>query len=288
ANRELMGRIELHGSQPYFNEVSSRDGGVIATLAYQRLQSYFVEKVLRRLERYVIEGIDWDREEAEKQKAPEEIKRDSLVLIQKLVGQVKDPEKNIEFSPDLLSVLKDKQVENLPQLIKNVESLKKYVRAPEEKAYIEKQLKSVRIAAKNLELDNLAKEKELRQKKRESLFLTKTISTDKSIIINLNHTIENSTQTIKEIILDINKKILAKSHISEIAPFIDEVSIENEKIKLLAGIVSMANFNTKVELIKKDVVVYVKEYLEKIIKADILKFSFNNENIDYETKFRPL
>lgn len=288
ANRELMGRVELHGSQPHFNEVSSRAGGVIVTEAYKRLQDYFKEKILRRLEKYVVEGIDWDKEEIEKQKAPEQVKRDSLSLIQKLAGQIKDPEKNIQFSPDLLTVLKDKQIENLPQVIKNVESLKKYVKTPEEKDYIEKQLKSVKIATRNLELEKSEKEKELEAKKKESLFLGKAISTDKEVIVNLNHTIENSTQTIKEIIIDINKKIQTNSPISDIVHFVDELSMENEKIKVLAGIVSVANFNTKVELIKADIVVYIKEYLEKIVKADILKFRFYNDQGEYATRFRPL
>jgi signal transduction histidine kinase len=288
ANRELMGRVELHGPQPCFNEVSSRAGGVNVTEAYKYLQDYFIEKILRRLEKYVVEGIDWDKEEIEKQKTPEQVKRDSLELIQKLAGQIKDPEKNIQFSPDLLTVLKDKQIENLPQVIKNVESLKKYVKVPEERNYIEKQLKSVKLATKNLELEKVEKEKELKLQKKESLFLGKVASADKDIIINLNHTIENSTQTIKEIIIDINKKIQANSPISEVVPFVDELSIENEKIKVLAGIVSMANFNTKVELIKADIVIYIKEYLEKIIKADILKFKFSNDKIEHITHFRPL
>lgn len=288
ANRELMGRIELHGAQPGFEEVSSRDGGVLKTPEFQHLQDYFIEKVLRRLERYVVEGIDWDKEDAEKQKSPEEIKRDSLELIQKLAGQVKDPEKNIQFNPELLTILKDKQIENLPQVIKNIESLNKYVKAPEQKAYIEKQLQSVRLATKNLEIEKGEKEEELKAKERESLFLTKVVSTDKEIITSLNHTIENSTKTIKEIIIDINKKIHANRPISEVVPFVDELSIENEKIMVLANIVSMANFKTKVELIKKDVVLYIKEYLERIVKAEIMKFRFSSEGIEHVVEFRPL
>jgi hypothetical protein len=288
ANRELMGRIELHGSQPYFKEVSSRAGGVNVTEAYKHLLEYFIEKILRRLERYVVEGIDWDKEGIEKQKAPEQIKRDSLELIQKLAGQIKDPEKNIQFSPDLLTVLKDKQIENLPQVIKNVETLKKYVKAPEEKAYIDKQLNSVRIATRNLELEKYEKEKELKAKERESLFLTKVVSADKEIVTNLNHTIENSTLTIKEMIIGINKKINENCPIKEIIPFVDKLNVENEKIKVVSEIVSLANFDTKINVIKADLVVYIKEYLERIVKAEILNFNFINDTTEYSTNFKPI
>jgi anti-sigma regulatory factor (Ser/Thr protein kinase) len=288
ANRELMGRIELHGSQPNFKEVSSRDGGVIVTDAYKQLQNYFIEKLLRRLEKYVREGIDWDKEDAEKQKSPEQIKIDSLKLIQKLVGQIKDPEKNIQFNPDLLTIFKDKQVENLPEVIKNVEALKKYVNDPEEKDYIENQLHSVRIAIKTLEIDKLEAEKEAKIKGRESLFLAKVVSADNEIVTNLNHTIENSTLTIRGMILKINKRINGNCPISEIIPFIDKVSIENEKIIVISEIVSVANFDTKINAIKADIVVYIKEYLERIKKAEILHFEFINSVIEHVTSFKPI
>jgi signal transduction histidine kinase len=239
------------------------------------------------LEKYVVEGIDWDKEEIEKQKEPEQVKRDSIALIQKLAGQIKDPEKNIQFSPDLLTVLKDKQIENLPQVIKNVESLKKYVKAPEERDYIDKQLKSVRLATKNLELEKGEKEKELEVQKKESLFLSKVASADKDIIVSLNHTIENSTVSIKDIIADINLKIKENKPVSEIASLIDELSLENEKIRTLAGFVSLANFNMQVESITKDIVLYIKEYLQ-IIKSKALKFKFIDANAEFVTKFKPL
>jgi signal transduction histidine kinase len=57
---------------------------------------------------------------------------------------------------------------------------------------------------------------------------------------------------------------------------------------VLSNIVSMANFKTKVELIKKDVVLYIKEYLEKIVKAEIMKFRFFNESMEHVIEFRPL
>ncbi len=288
ANRELMGRIEIHGLQEQFKEVSSRDGGVIKTESFKHITEFFIEKVLRRLEKYVSEGIDWDRENTEKQKAPEEIKKDSLKLIQNIVGQVKDPEKNIQFNQELLTILKDKQVENLPQVIKNIESLNKYVMIPEHKAYIEKQLKSVKLATKNLEIEKFEKEKQLKAKEKESLFLTKVASTDKEIVISLNHTIENSTKTIKELIIDINKRIHNKKPIEDFIPLIDEISRENDKIMTLSNIVSIANFNTKLESLNKDVVVYIKEYLERIIKAEIIKFEFYNEDIEHIIKFSPL
>jgi len=149
-------------------------------------------------------------------------------------------------------------------------------------------LQSVRLATRNLEIEKSESEKKLHAKERESLFLSKAISTDRDVIVNLNHTIENSTQMIKEILLVVNRKIQQNKPISDIVPQVDELSIENEKIKVLAGIVSMANFNTKIEFIEADVVVYIKDYLERITHADLMDFRFHNSDISYRARFRPL
>lgn len=284
STRELMGRIEIDGYQPGFIEVSSRDGGIVKNEHYNQMLM-FIRRNLGILEKYVVEGIDWESETSTK--TLEEIKEDSIMLISRFVGQVKDPEKEIEFNKNLLDIYKKKEVEKIPKLIKNVESFKKYVKKPEEKKFIDSQLKAMRRAARTLKKEKMEAERELEVVKKTSLFLSKAISTDKEIIINLNHTIENSTLEIKESIDDINKKIKNDSPISDVAPFLDEISIENEKIKILAGIVSLANFNTKVEWITKDLILYITDYL-KTIKSGTLKFKFINENFEFKTRFRPL
>lgn len=285
STRELLGRIEVSGNQPSFIEVSSREGGIVRNEHYDELVDYIIKKVMRRLERYVVEGIDWEKEESTK--TDDDIKRDSLELIQKITGQVKDPEKEIEFNKNLLNIVEKKEIEKIPELIKNVEKLTKFVKKKEQKEYIDKQLNAFRKATRGLKAEKKIVEEELEAKKKESLFLSKAVSTDKDIILNLNHTIENSTLEIKEAINEINENIKENKPIKSIVPLVDEISIENEKIKTLSGIVSLANFNMKVEWITKDIVTYIEEYLQKF-KTKIIRFKFINSSIKHVTKFRPL
>jgi hypothetical protein len=126
ATRELIGRIEINGYQPDFIEVSSREAGIVKNENYNQLVNFFIDKALKRLEKYVIEGIDWEKEDSSK--SLEEIKRDSLDLIQKITGQVKDPEKEIDFNKDLLDIMQKKEIEKIPELIKNVEKLTEHVK----------------------------------------------------------------------------------------------------------------------------------------------------------------
>ncbi|MCD4793598.1 MAG: ATP-binding protein [Bacteroidales bacterium] len=57
--RELIGRIEIFDSLNKFEETTSRDGGLIKNKNYSELSNFFLEKALRRLERYVVEVIRW-------------------------------------------------------------------------------------------------------------------------------------------------------------------------------------------------------------------------------------
>ncbi|AUD02165.1 ATP-binding protein [Spirosoma pollinicola] len=58
--RDLLGRIEIFTDDPeQFKEVSSRDGGLIETEAYEQLVSSFFDKCLKRLERYVVD-VQWN------------------------------------------------------------------------------------------------------------------------------------------------------------------------------------------------------------------------------------
>lgn len=278
--RELLGRIEISGYQPNFVEVSSRDGGVVKNQAYDQLTEFITEKVVKRIEKYVVEGIDWDREK--KVKSIGEMKKDSIEVIQKIVGQVKDPEKNISFNPNLLTIVRSKEVEKLPDIISYLEGLSPHIKDPKERSHVEQQLKSAKAAIEDLEL-------ETEVKKKEALFWAKAMATDDKVVQGLTHTIEISTLAINKAVNRINLKIGEKKPISEIAPDIDIISKANNKIKILSSIASQSNFNLLVSKIRKDVVLYIKEYMEKIRSAnEDLDFRFSGDGSSFFTSFSPL
>ena len=57
--REIMGRISINGSNEQFIETSSRAHGFVQTEAVNMLGDFFLEKVLKVLEKYVVNIISW-------------------------------------------------------------------------------------------------------------------------------------------------------------------------------------------------------------------------------------
>jgi signal transduction histidine kinase len=306
--REVIGRIEVNGYQPNLREVSSRDAGLEKTTEYDQLIEFFFAKTLRRLEKYVVEGIDWDSET--NPKSEEEIKRDSLNLIRKLVGQVKDPEKQVKFNDNLLEMVKEKQVEKLPELTKNLEYLKEYVRDTKEKKYFDTQLKAFKVAtrtftkSKNEEIKTKVKEVktlkgEVKQKEKEILFLTSITGEDEKELIGLQHQVGISTSTINNYLMHLKDGIEKGKTISneDLLKVIDKISLESHKIIAISNFVTKANFNLMTEKIEKDLVSFIKQYVENVyaphkkvaVANDNLNIKVNLESdFEFTYNFKPL
>ena len=59
SSRDIVGRIEVRASEDSFKPVSSREG-MKNTNAFIQLREKFFFEVLKRLEKFVVEGLDWD------------------------------------------------------------------------------------------------------------------------------------------------------------------------------------------------------------------------------------
>lgn len=289
SNREIIGRVEVYGEQKGFKETSSRDGGVIKSESLIQLKKFIVKKALERLEKYVVEGIHWDPEDEKKRKTPEQITNDSLKVISGLLGKTGTSNLKVTIGKDLFQKIKERQIKSIPEIIRNLEILKKSVKTKKEKEYIENQLKSLRIVNRNISKAYKKTKKELEIKTKETYFLRKASSGDKEIIMNLNHSIKLCTKKIDGYILRIGNIIKKGGSVELIIPWLDKISLENKKVKTHAKIVSVANFNLKSAKREDELVEYIKEYVLTMIRGiNGMNLEFYNENIEYHTKFIPL
>ena len=95
--RELVGQIEILDEENKFQIVSSREG-IVKNDSYETLTSSeknnsFFFKAFRRLERYVVEGLNWDS-------APE---HENLLEIHKKIVSGETTEEDLEYSEDLIT-----------------------------------------------------------------------------------------------------------------------------------------------------------------------------------------
>lgn len=292
--RELLGRIEINDSEDNFKEATSRNHGLLNTPSFEQLKEFVLEVIIKKLEKYVVGAIYWDSET--KTKDFDSIKKDTLKIIKQIAGNLEN--KDLNYNKNFLKIVERKTIEKIPETIKTIGTLMEKEGDKEKRDLWSQQIQSLKLG---LKLEKQKQKEELKEKEeevkeikseleikeKERLFLSGTLSIDQEATQRLIHIINNTTDPIHKALSEINKHIQKDSPIKKIIPFVDDISLEYDQIKYLSEILSMANFNTKVETIKKDLVQYIFQYLTNM-KYSSLRFDFKNENFKFICRFKPL
>lgn len=127
--RDLAGRIEIQTEagedRTLFKEASSRNDGLIESPERAQLFSYFKDVVLRRLENYVVDVMQWGNppkgEDDEMAPQPKEARNEILELIKRLTdstGIVR-----FDADPNLLSIVNERQADSAQAILDNFERI---------------------------------------------------------------------------------------------------------------------------------------------------------------------
>ena len=287
--REVIGRVEINGTQPKFREVSSRGGGVVATEEFHMLLDVVKDRAIRWLERYVVEGLDWDNPKKDGYKKPDaDIKTDSLELVLKFTGQIKDPNKRVEFNPNLMEIVEEKQSDDLSEVVKNIEALALFAESSDEKARIKKYARQIRSATMAY-AEKRAKQA-AESVKKEILLMKESQSAGIKMAEDYNHWIGIATGNITTYLMRLVDEIREKGGSESVLSIVEQISRENQKIAAVSSIVGRANFNVQAEKQTADIVAYITQYITGVIadREKRIRFNFANEGIEFITKFTPL
>lgn len=139
SSRDVVGRVEIFSKDDRFAPVSSREG-LKNTDAFQQLKEKFFLDVIRKLERFVVEGLHWDsvsdniRQEvntsegldwentSERYVESWERKKQRIVLsIMTLIGSSPDRIIKFWFNPSLLEEVYESRREEVERILVNIE-----------------------------------------------------------------------------------------------------------------------------------------------------------------------
>ncbi len=109
-SRDILGKVEVWGNEDEFKEASSRDMGLIKTDASEELKKVILDRVVKKLEAYVV-GIQWKDAFDKDFDTPERMFRDEnkvriLDLVSKLSGT--DSIELIDYNNDLVAIYDEK------------------------------------------------------------------------------------------------------------------------------------------------------------------------------------
>jgi len=322
--REVMGRVDIAGNEDKFKEASSRDKGLVDTLASEQLFNA-VTKCVRRLENYVV-GITWqdklDKDhDTTKRLSLDENRSRIIDLVLSLSSSNKI--ELLSYNENLVSILSEKSEyfegtlnklsnfakestnrnlqDNINAAILRFEELKKAEKEALKRAESEEKARTAaeKAAAEEKKKREQAEEQAeafsgaYEEEKKRNLYLMGAGTTrDKDQLESFHHQIIIYAANNKERIANRIKKIHRDKSIDvdDALNLLADLLESTEKIITTSRFATFANFRLDSAHIEDDICFHIKEYLEKISTAyqSRISVSVNTENINFKVSFTPI
>jgi signal transduction histidine kinase len=331
--REVVGLIQLVDSDETFEPVSSREGlkrnkafrqlaadsQVIASSFDNELVYGFFHKTMRKLEKFVVDGLDWDRIDRSigddndeellagnyqylKGEKPVLETIDSVVRIRSPQSHILDIDVNLKY----LSSLAEQETQDYEDLVETLQE--KFDGTPIDKLkpsdkrdlskFISRQAKE--LAQKNRTNRSLEEKvgqttQALQSERKKRLFAEFETSADQTRIIQLHHQVglvAGALQKRMDRVVRLYRKDESSYSKSQLFEVIEASIFEIEKIQNVAKLASKAGFDLSTNRVREDLIQFVEEYLENFKDIGIgwnLQTGFQNpDSCKMVRSFRPI
>ncbi|MBV5634658.1 ATP-binding protein [Pseudomonas aeruginosa] len=302
-SRDLIGRIEIADSEEAFKPISSREGLKRTPALTQLKERYFLD-VLRKLEKFVVDGLAWDsvsesaknsirNEEGLDWKSTKEDYSESwakkrrrvAVMMMNIIGT--SPEKALKFwfNPSLLEGLAEErsaELENLldqlddfdpDQVDKDLKSnIRRITKALEKK---EEEVKSARADAATLRHELARKTEEIEilsdtaeAYRAQTLFLqsTGTLSADNLRAFHHQIFLESSIlgNNVAKSIKMARKIPDDATQLPELIASLNKIALTNQRIIAITQFATKANFKAGTKKEPTDIPAFFEQYLKEV------------------------
>jgi signal transduction histidine kinase len=283
-SREIIGRVNVYGTEEDFQEASSRNQGLIETAAVRELKQCFMEHCLKRLEKYVV-PVSWaDSADA----TTEDLSRlltdpgrarvaavvaklvdnDDVELVrysQKLIGILNERSDRFEGSLVSLRAIAEKSGDKkLLDGLKGAE--KRFDELKRGEAEARRVADQERASALRANTRAVKAEEQAEIDRRRAHFLEGVVSLDIARTLNLHHQVTiysvELNQQIENLIQDTKgKKTITRE---EMVAALEQVSILNKRIHAATKFAMTANFSLDSGMVDTDLPTFVEDYINKV------------------------
>jgi len=296
--REIMGRISIKGDNDQFIETSSRANGFVRTPAVISLEKFFLDKVLKVLERYVVNVIYWG--EPLKNDPGHTITPDKIggQIISQFISCVQFNDiVNIEYNPDILKNTNSSNRKNtLTASIKKLEDIAEHTKN-ENLSNLAQSIKqkTESIISQNIHLEEekkaaekkIARAKEEEQvRTRQIYFLKGAANQNVANLVNGFHSIYTLTDATKGNIKYL-KELLSLNDINNkdlIFSIIIQIQQANEKAHKLAELAIHGSQSLR-QKGSNNIYDFINQYIEAGLAIQGLKYELHPENQSFDCRF---
>lgn len=290
-SREIIGRVDIAGSDTDFQEASSRNQGLIDSLAVRQLQRCVMEHCLKRLERYVV-PVSWvDKADADAEDISRLLTDPGRARVAHAVAKLVDNDHVdlIEYSKRLIGILNERSAGFESSLTSlraiagrtNDKNLLVSIDAAERRfeELRRSELEARKVADRERAVAMMATERAIRAERekeqaqeevhverKRAHFLEDVVNIDISRILNLHHQVTIYSVDLNQQIENLLSDTKGKDSIprEDIVRTMEQMAILNRRIQAATKYATMANFKLDSGKITADLPTFFEEYIQKI------------------------
>jgi signal transduction histidine kinase len=309
--REIIGRVDVYGSDEDFQEASSRNQGLIDTPAVQQLHKAVMDHCLKRLEKYVV-PVSWvDKADANTDDLSRLLTDPGRARVSAVVANLVDNEQIelLEYSKQLVDLLNERSTDFEDSLVSlrsiavktsDKSLLAKLGRAEKRFDELRKSAaEAVQIADRERAAAEAANQRaesaetEVETERRRSHFLESVVTVDKSTILNLHHQVTIYAVDIAQQIENLLSDTADQATVPREAMLkaLEQIAFLNKKVLAIARFAAQANFRLDSEKIDTDVAEFITDYIEQIAKVfggNRLRIQVQNSHPGLRKTFNPI
>jgi signal transduction histidine kinase len=316
--REIIGRVDVYGSDDDFQEASSRNQGLIETPAVEQLHKAVMDHCLRRLEKYVV-PVSWvDKADANTEDLSRLLTDPGRARVSAVVANLVDSdhvelldysrrlvdlinERSSEFEDSLVSLRSIAEKTNDKRFLtkldiaeKRFEELKRS--EAEARQIADRERVAAEIASKRAESAESAAElaiSEADTERRRAHFLENIVDLDTSTILNLHHQVTIYAVDIAQQIENLLSDTAGKQTVSResLLKALEQIAFLNRKVLAVTRFAAKAKFKLDSEKIETDIAGFISDYIEQIAQAAgsaRLRIQVENEHPGLKMRFNPI
>lgn len=316
--RDVIGRIDVSGTDEHFQEASSRNTGLIETSAVKQLRACFMEHCLKRLEKYVVPVTFVDKEDKNTSDISRLLTDPGRARVSIAIAKLVDSEEVelLEYSTRLVGILDEKSAQfegslaslraiaektKDKALFRNIEEAEKRfteLKQSEEEARIqadkEREAKeAAQLRAEHAEHRVTKVTAQLEEEKKRSLFLSSISTIDTDTILNMHHQVTIYAVDIQQQIENFIVKMSGKEYVKplEVIDALERITLLNKKVMGISKFATKANFRLESEMIEADMGEYIEQYINDVARQFLfgpLTISVENDSKGFMQKFKPI
>jgi len=309
--REIIGRVDVFGSDDDFQEASSRNQGLIQTPAVAQLRKAVMDHCLKRLEKYVV-PVSWvDQADADTEDLSRLLTDSGRARVSAAIASLVDNDQVelLEYSKRLVGLLNERSSEFESSLV----SLRSIADKVGDKTFLTKLSKAEKrfdelrkseaearkiadreraAAAAASERADLA-EAAVQQEQRRSHFLESVVNIDTATILNLHHQVTIYAVDLAQQIENLLSDTAGSETVSRetMLRALEQMAFLDRKILAITRFAAQANFKLDSEKIDTNLPAFITDYVETIARAAgsaRTRVEIRNDHPGMKMRFNPI